>query len=1218
MSVPKDFVIKDSVLTKYKGPGGDVVIPDNVTSIGRSAFEGCSSLTGVSIPEGVTSIGWIAFSGCSSLTNVSIPDSVTEIGLRAFSGCSSLTSVSIPDSVTSIGGDAFEGCSSLTGVSIPEGVTSINYGTFQNCSSLVSVTIPEGVTSIDKDAFSGCSSLTSVTIPDSVTEIGFRAFKDTALYYDRSRWENGVLYLGDHLIKADDSIKGDYTVRPGTRCIGNGAFSGCSSLTGVSIPESVTNIGNEAFENCSSLTSVSISDGVIRIGWDTFSGCSNLTGVSIPDSVTKIGLRAFSGCSSLTSVSIPDSVTSIDMEAFKGCSSLTSVSIPDRVTSIDTEAFNGCSSLISVSIPDSVTGIGDRAFSGCTSLTNVSIPDSVTEIGFRAFKDTALFSDRNRWENGVLYLGDHLIKAEDSIKGDYTVRQGTRCIGNGAFYNCGSLTGVTIPDSMTDIGGSAFSGCSSLISVSIPDSVTGIGEYAFSGCSSLTSVTIPESVTSIGGNAFEGCSSLTNVMIPESVTSIGSGALKDCSKLQWVKGPLLPKLPCYPIASGCSFPLLLYGNQPVWLAYSAKSSQDNLTDFAKPGKWAQYDLELINNGPEYKYKLPARLLGALGRLADPVELTEENRALLAELVVKNAKKLVPLAEETGEAKLIEALFSLNVLDNKTVKAMKKVLEASPVPEIAALAEAELKTAGSAPAAAKTKTPQSPLQKEYAEKLKAIKGDAAIKKMKLLGNAMPAVKLADGTEAPEELFRYLLASYGSQLDGVYRFVPEADETAKLLAYDSLCAAMDEVSGHLDGPSYPAVLPLLCRFGNAKQIRALTKAWKDWDDWYKYGQKGRRAQEILPETLVLSDTREAVIWLEKNRSLKKYAALRGATEAEIYEKCLFDFGFDENGRRVFDLGSTSIEVTLTPELGLSMLDTANGKSVKSIPKKGVDPALQKKAADELADIQQSLKKAAKIKTAQLFEDYLDAASLPAERWKRSYLGNPFLRTVASLLVWTQGGTCFVLTASGPVDSRGQPYALTDAPITIAHPMEMEPGEVKAWQKYFTSHGLKQPFAQVWEPAFDPETVREDRYRDCRINPLYLKNQQKRGIDADWYRSEDQGGRYIRIEGFRVLATDAERRDGDEREYLEIFRIRPEVWNRRANMVIAFLDRITMWDRVKKDDVSVVNLMGSFTLAQITEFVKTAQEANAVNVLALLLDYKNTHFADFDPMEEFTLEW
>ena len=546
-----------------------IIIPDSVTSISGSAFYNCSGLTSITIPDSVTSIGSYAFSGCTGLTSITIPDSVTSIGECAFGGCNSLTSITIPDSVTSIGGSAFSGCNGLTSISIPDSVTSIGSYAFSGCTGLTSITIPDSVTSIGEYAFGGCTELTSITIPDSVTSIGKKAFYD------------------------------------------------CTGLTSVTIGNSVTSIGEYAFSGCTGLTTVNWNATECKYAgyvsspyeYTIFPGCTNLTTINIGENVTTIPSYAFYGCSGLTSVTIPDSVTSIGNRAFKGCSGLTSVTIGNSLTSIGVAAFAYCRGLTSITIPDSVKSIGSSAFCGCSSIENITIPFVGAKVGVTdsdtyqypfgyIFGTSSYTGGDGTWQ---YYFGN---STSSTTYDFYYIPSSLKSVvvtgGNilfGAFYNCRSLTSITILDGVRSIGEGAFSGCSGLTSITIPNSVRSIGSSAFSGCSSLESMTIPfvgaytgvtssdryqyplgyifgtssytggvatkqyyygesvssrtyrtfyipaslKSVTVTGGNilssAFLNCNGLTSITIGNSVTSIGDDAFSKCTGLTSITIP---------------------------------------------------------------------------------------------------------------------------------------------------------------------------------------------------------------------------------------------------------------------------------------------------------------------------------------------------------------------------------------------------------------------------------------------------------------------------------------------------------------------------------------------------------------------------------------------------------------------------------------------------------------------------------------------------------
>lgn len=269
MCKASDFEIENGVLLKYHGPGGRVVIPEGVTSIGDSAFYYCSNVTDVVIPWGVTGIGRYAFRNCTEMTGVTIPKGVITIEAEAFAWCTHLTDITIPESVMHIGSDAFAGCKSLTGISFPCGITTIPDWLFESCENPASIIIPWGITRIPDGLFSFCENLTNVFLPGSVTEIGRQAFE----------------------------------------C--------CHHLTSIVIPDRVVEIGSLAFQCCRQLTSVVLPEGVMRIGYAAFNGCESLKSISIPNSVRSIGQEVFDNCTGLTDLTIPAHLAT-DLNKFLG------------------------------------------------------------------------------------------------------------------------------------------------------------------------------------------------------------------------------------------------------------------------------------------------------------------------------------------------------------------------------------------------------------------------------------------------------------------------------------------------------------------------------------------------------------------------------------------------------------------------------------------------------------------------------------------------------------------------------------------------------------------------------------------------------------------------------------------------------------------------------------------------------------------------------------
>ena len=337
--------------------------------------------------------------------------------------------------VIALGDNAFKGKKLLEYVEIPNNVVKIGSYVFAN-TSLTDLKLPEKLTYLGRCVLSGNTGVTEIVIPKTLATVG-------------AEWGN--ILAGDGPFHESNVQKA--TLEKGITSIPRNLFHKNTTLTQVTIPDTMTKIEEFAFAECGNLESVSLPDNVNQIGEYVFAK-TGIKEINIPDTVTIIRDHTFKNCTALKTINWSKSITDIQSYAFENCDALTKLAIPNTVTNIGEGAFYECGGLSAIAVPNSVKTLGSRAFENCDDLAKVSISDSVTSMGEKA------------------------------------------------FYDCDALTDVKLGTGITQIPTSCFEHCDVLPSVVLPYRISKVGDNAFKNCVALTEITIPRATTSISTSAF--------------------------------------------------------------------------------------------------------------------------------------------------------------------------------------------------------------------------------------------------------------------------------------------------------------------------------------------------------------------------------------------------------------------------------------------------------------------------------------------------------------------------------------------------------------------------------------------------------------------------------------------------------------------------------------------------------------------------------------------
>ncbi|MBR2790550.1 MAG: leucine-rich repeat protein [Eggerthellaceae bacterium] len=885
--------------------------------------------------------------------------------------------------------------------------------------------------------------------------------------------------------------------------------------------------------------------------------------VVIPKGVSEIGAMAFYECPPLERITIPEGVTAIGDWAFAGCKSLVSIHIPRSLISIGTGAFDCCTALKdaffsmgTAPIQPALASIEAGAFGGCTALKNVFVRSLGLWLGI-SFADASSNPLSNK---AKLSLWDRDNSKDLCIPGNVSE------IKKYAFCGCKSLKSVTIEDGVSAIGRGAFEKCTALETVKIPDSVTTIGGDAFASCKSLKAVVIPASVVSIDGQAFQRC--------PGIVIYLRGGAIPEGFGLKDDQVLIAPEIP---------FEAIDEERIPKWSAgigYMLAMKEGRKVNLDEAGrKYLRFNAGKIISSLNYD-------TGIVKAFCDNVLIYEaEARTLAAQFA------------EEGHA---EAAAILKAFGGESTESEKAIEEARRSKEAGAVSEIV--------------QPERETDVFAYGQLLSMNVPKTAKEAATTG---VRYRDSDGI-CPKETLNYLISAYYVNLSRVngtpenregwenVPLNPEADRIAETLDWDSLSSTLLDL---LLNKGKNAAVGAAARYANEADTAKLITRINAWT-------KGQRPERNLAVTargaLMLNTTKASMLYFEKKKLLSYYALKQGTTEEALRNKQLFDFGLDESGEKRYDLGNRTVLVRLTDTFAVELFDGESGKPIKSIPKTGADPERYENAKSDFAALKKNVKKAVQARVGYLKQCYLNGGTFPADEWVEANVSNPMLRNIARFIVWQQDGKTFTVKDGTLVDSFGRLYTLGTGKVAVAHPIEMDSSDISAWREYFIANNLEQPFVQVWEKVIDFRSFDSGRYLGFKIKAFRLLGHEDDGIRLVRGDYDEYGFAMLEIDGgsAQIRVEDGSWHGGAPADLIEIM----SIWfrsrkTRMANHIVYYLDSCCLYQRIASNDITVMDDIGTPSFTTLLSYLNLAVESGATELGALLIEYRDKHFPEYD---------